>query len=186
MKLNSISAHAVEDEPGFFVNVCYHLPDATSMMKALSAVAGGFPGQDDIASVAGGAIAFAGARVAAEAAMVTEAPAAEAAPTRRRRAPAEAPTAVADAPADAAPARRRRSSPAVDTSISDADLAKAASNAAVAINKAVGDNSGPASITAILTELGVTAVNLLPQDQRQKFLNEVASEVALAEAEASA
>lgn len=112
-----------------------------------------------------------------------DAPAVEAAPTRRRAraeapSPSEAPASVAgapeprrrrmvEAPAPApveAPVRRRRGADVAEQGISDADIVKAASNAAAKLT--------PAVVMQILKEdFGVEQASDLPADARQKFLD---------------
>lgn len=106
-------------------------------------------------------------------------PQSEAKRTRRPRsaAPEAAPPAE-EAPAETTRSRRRPAAPEAPANpvISDAELSKAASHAAVEIP----NGEGPGIVLAVLEDFGVKTVNDLPQDQRQKFLDDIAEEIRLA------
>jgi hypothetical protein len=97
---------------------------------------------------------------------------------RRRRAGAGASadaapsgTATASGATTAEPTRRRRAgAAAAPAQITDADVSRACSE--------VGREFGPALVMEILRdEFGVTMANEVPQDQRQRLLDELAAEV---------
>lgn len=127
----------------------------------------------------------------APAAPVAPAPAAR---TRQRRPAEPAPelaTEVAQAEAQAVPETPRRRRGAEDGGISDADLSKACSNGAAAIEAAearinMPEGGGAKIVMAILKDFGVGKAYDLPVDKRQQFLDELAEEVAQAEALAEA
>lgn len=117
---------------------------------------------------------------------------------RSRTAPASTPTTpTADTPAvDEAPAAtvtdigtRRRRAAASEAGgpkvYSDVDLSKAASNTAARLVE-LGDKGGPDIVKLVLADFGVKSTSDIPQDQREKFLKDLAEEVKLAEADRAA
>lgn len=189
MKVNHIGAH--KDGDATLVSLTYDM----GVMDVLEAIA------TVVAHV--GSVALA-SRDASSTSAPVSAGASTTAPTgstepastgRRQRAPRTAPPETAANDADVQTtteptvSRRRRvdappAEPEGPKVYSDVDLSKAASLAAEALTK-LGEN-GTGIVMAVLKDFNVATTNDIPADARQKFLDDLAEEVRLAEAEKKA